>query len=78
MAVKWSKHINILNRRSGETFDPPIMLQSYCMYLHYFHKKGEALQKICNALPIRRDNAFLATGNGNNKFYRETTHSNCI
>jgi hypothetical protein len=43
------------------------MLQSYCIIIYIIislpiggvNKKGEALQKICNAFPIRRDNAYL-------------------
>jgi hypothetical protein len=32
-------------------------------------REGEALQKICNTLPIRQD---IASGNGDKEFYSET------
>jgi hypothetical protein len=58
------------------------------MHLHFIfaspigrvNKKGEALQKICNTSPICETMLIykaVATGNGKNEFYRETTHSNC-
>ncbi len=96
--VEWSKHVNILKRRSGGTFASPIATMFthlpasffggrgggegaveerfrpigqdsctaiVCTYINFTspiggaNKKEEALQKICNALPILRDNAYL-------------------
>ncbi len=61
-------------------FDPPCLLAHACYFRQYFgFGEGEALQKICNSLPICETshiNLAVASGNGNKEFYREATSSN--
>jgi hypothetical protein len=62
------KNVNIIRRCEG-TFDPPILSEAAMFTLRQLYiiftspigganKKGEALQKIRNAFPIRQDIAF--------------------
>jgi hypothetical protein len=64
--VKWSKCGDILDRRSGVKFVPPII--SVMPY-----KKNATLRLFVMTMPIYK---AVATGNGNIESNRETAHSN--